>query len=377
MPKIVRVGELKDYTIIENACLRDMTLDIAERGLLVTMLSLPDNWDFSGIGLTSILPCGKSKVFSTLKKLEKAGYLKRERIYIDGKITDWEYRICGRPIFKEDACEENDSENINDENVDNPSLSVDNSVKNVDNISNSVDNYVDNSKNNTMRLYSDSKNSKNSENNAASVSALFSENLFLENQEVGFQEVENLEVENRYDNKIYNNKIYNNQVCNNQIYNNQSINQSNTVRIDRIDGTYKTDTDRMRHLQMQSEKTMNDYEIYKKIIKSNISFDDLCYSANYDEIRLFNEILEIMTETVAFNKKTININGSAIPAEVVKSRFLKTTYDEIQYVLETFSKNTTRIKNIRGYLISMIYNAGNTINSYYKAEVQHDFHGYG
>jgi len=188
MPKIVSVGELKDYTIIENACLRDMSLDIAERGLLVTMLSLPNNWDFSGIGLTSILPCDKSKVFSTLKKLEKAGYLKRERIYIDGKITDWEYRIYGRPIFKEDACRENDSENINDENVDNPSLSVDNSAKNVDNISNSVDNYVDNFKNNTMRLYS------NSENNATSVSDLFSENL---------------EVENRYDNKIYNNQSIN------------------------------------------------------------------------------------------------------------------------------------------------------------------------
>ena len=91
MPKIVRVGELKDYTIIENACLRDKALDITERGLLVTILSLPDNWDFSGLGLTSILPCGKSKAFSSLKKLEEAGYLKRKRIYINGKVADWEY----------------------------------------------------------------------------------------------------------------------------------------------------------------------------------------------------------------------------------------------------------------------------------------------
>ena len=89
MPKIVRIGEFKDYTLIENACLRDKALDIAERGLLVTMLSLPDNWDFNGVGLSSILPCGKSKVYSTLNKLETAGYLKRSRVYENGKVSDW------------------------------------------------------------------------------------------------------------------------------------------------------------------------------------------------------------------------------------------------------------------------------------------------
>lgn len=63
MPKVVRVGQHKDFTIIENDCLRDIALDIAERGLLVTMLSLPDNWDFSGIGLTSISSLWQDKGF--------------------------------------------------------------------------------------------------------------------------------------------------------------------------------------------------------------------------------------------------------------------------------------------------------------------------
>ena len=87
MTKIVRVGEFKDYTLIENACLRDKALDIAERGLLVTMLSLPDSWDFNGVGLSSILPCGKSKVYSTFNKLEAVGYLKRKRVYENGKVS--------------------------------------------------------------------------------------------------------------------------------------------------------------------------------------------------------------------------------------------------------------------------------------------------
>ena len=79
-----------------------MALDIAERGLLVTMLSLADNWDFNGVGVSSILPCGKIKVYNTLNVLEAAGYLKRKRVYINGKVSNWEYHICGRTIFKEE-----------------------------------------------------------------------------------------------------------------------------------------------------------------------------------------------------------------------------------------------------------------------------------
>lgn len=71
MPVIKRFEMGNGFTHIENDCLRDITLDIQERGLLVTMLSLPDGWDFSGLGLASILPCGKSKVYSTLKNLKR------------------------------------------------------------------------------------------------------------------------------------------------------------------------------------------------------------------------------------------------------------------------------------------------------------------
>lgn len=98
-------------------------------------------------------------------------------------------------------------------------------------------------------------------------------------------------------------------------------------------------------------------------------------SVKLGEVDLLEDIVEIMTNVVAFNKKPLIINDCEIPAEIVKSRFLKITYGEIQYILEKFSQTTTKINNIRKYLISMIYNAKSTINSYYKAEVQHDFYG--
>ena len=91
-----------NFTTVQNDFLRDRSLGFTERGLLITMLSLPDNWDFSAVGLASIVPDGKAKTYSSLSKLEKAGYLKRSRIYEDGKVVDWLYEFCDMPVFLEE-----------------------------------------------------------------------------------------------------------------------------------------------------------------------------------------------------------------------------------------------------------------------------------
>lgn len=97
MPKLKKKMS-KDFTTINNAMIRDKNLGGMERGVLLTMLSLPDNWNFSIRGLTCILPDGYTKISTALKKLEKAGYLVRERIYCDGKISDWEYTFSDEPM---------------------------------------------------------------------------------------------------------------------------------------------------------------------------------------------------------------------------------------------------------------------------------------
>ncbi len=83
------------YTIINNDCLRDKELDIEERGLLLTLVSLPDNWNFSITGLCKILPCGKDKINNALQKLEEKDYLRR--IYSrspDGRFDSIDYITC-------------------------------------------------------------------------------------------------------------------------------------------------------------------------------------------------------------------------------------------------------------------------------------------
>lgn len=93
---------IKDFTTVQNDFLRDTNLGISERGLLITMLSLPNGWDFSAVGLASILPDGERKTNTSLRKLEGAGYLKRSRLYDSkGKIVDWLYEFCDGAIFKD------------------------------------------------------------------------------------------------------------------------------------------------------------------------------------------------------------------------------------------------------------------------------------
>ena len=144
---------------------------------------------------------------------------------------------------------------------------------------------------------------------------------------------------------------------------------------DRIDGLIDKHTENYKQKQQEQEKVSEDYKAYKELIKTNICFNDLCVSVKLSDRELLDDIVNIMADVVSFNKNPLIINNCEIPAEIVKSRFLKITYGEIEYILEQFSKTTAKINNIRKYLIAMIYNAKSTINSYYKAEIQHDFYG--
>ena len=118
--------------------------------------------------------------------------------------------------------------------------------------------------------------------------------------------------------------------------------------------------------------TRSAIEIYRDIIKDNIEYDALCMS--YDPERV-TEILELIHETVCSSRKTIRIGGEDFPAEVVKSRFMKLGQFHVEYVFDCINKNTTKIHNIKAYLLTTLYNAPTTMGHYYTAEVNHDMYG--
>lgn len=57
---------------------------------------------------------------------------------------------------------------------------------------------------------------------------------------------------------------------------------------------------------------------------------------------------------------------------LVKSKFLKLNYPHVEYVINCLGKNIIKVRNIRSFLLASLFNAGSTISSYYKAEVNHD-----
>ena len=110
---------------------------------------------------------------------------------------------------------------------------------------------------------------------------------------------------------------------------------------------------------------------YKELLKENIEYDILIENHPLDRERI-DELLELMTDTVCTNRKTLRTAGDDYPAEVVKSRLLKLNSMHIEYVLDCMKKNTTDIRNIRKYLLAALYNAPATIDSYYTSLVSHD-----
>ena len=110
---------------------------------------------------------------------------------------------------------------------------------------------------------------------------------------------------------------------------------------------------------------------YRDLIRDNIQYP-LLVAQNPDDADLIDEIVELMTETVCARRKIIRVCGADFPAEVVKSQLLKLDAEHIRFVLKCLHENTSKIKNIKQYLLATLYNAPLTINSYYSALVSHD-----
>ena len=116
---------------------------------------------------------------------------------------------------------------------------------------------------------------------------------------------------------------------------------------------------------------MDAVRAYEEVIKDNIEYAYLIQDKNIDR-GMLDEIVSLMLETVCTRRKVIRIAGDDYPAELVKSKFMKLSSSHIQFVIDCMHQNTTKIRNIKKYLLAVLFNAPNTIDSYYTALVAHD-----
>lgn len=107
-------------------------------------------------------------------------------------------------------------------------------------------------------------------------------------------------------------------------------------------------------------------EGYRQYFYEQLSVENLMKNYPYDK-EIIEEIVEIILDTVCSNRATIRISSDDKPAAVVKGRFMKLSYEHIEFVLTGLKENNTRVRNIKQYILASLYNAPMTISSYYQS----------
>lgn len=105
-------------------------------------------------------------------------------------------------------------------------------------------------------------------------------------------------------------------------------------------------------------------------VKENIEYEHLRQELPYDDME---SLLELIVDVLSSTASTIRIGGEVLPVDAVRRRFRQLDSEHIKYIIDSMSQTTTKINNIRAYLLTALYNAPITIGPYYSAAVRHDF----
>ena len=161
-----------------------------------------------------------------------------------------------------------------------------------------------------------------------------------------------------------------NSQSNNTDFNETDFNETDFNEIDSIQSYLSPSAGEVRPV---GEDVIERMETYRALIQENIDYECFLDRREKEDV---DELIELMVEILMMpDDSVVRIGGADKPVSVVKSRFLKLTYSHIEYVLFSLHRNTSKVANIRAYLLTTLYNSSMTMNHYYQAEVNHDLYG--
>ncbi len=314
MSTVFRVEKTANYTVMSNTHLKDRRLSYKSKGLLSVILSLPPDWDYTITGLSVIAADGIDSVKTAIKELEQYGYVTRTQLRDErGRMAQNEYRVYENPTDNPDyVSTEQDSPEM-DAPVDNAAEHKPN--KSVPKKKSKCNFSVSPSAENPSTVTPTADNTQ-----ADTIEKL---NINILNTDKSIHSFTPAQAQERED------------------------------RIELID--------KGKNISFSS---VAERELYSEIIRENICYEDK-YAHNISDSQQVDELVSIMTDVICSSSPTIRVNGEAVSHEVVKSRFLKLTDEEIDYVLYAMQHNSSRIGNIRSYLITMLYNSKSTVSNYF------------
>ena len=310
---IFRVNRSKGYTVMSNHHLRNKELTLKAKGLLSQMLSLPEDWDYTLAGLSSINRESVDAIRTAVLELEKAGYITREQGRdAQGKLTPIVYTIYEQP-------QKSPSQNKTLPVLENP-IAVNSPL-------------LENPK---------------------------TDNPYMEKPLLEKPISDNPSSENPMQ--------LNKDILNKDILNKESIYQSTA--------TEKQTSESIPHSSKKFSDEMDkiDYPSVVEKIKSQISYDLLMTEGK--EKSTLDLIVSLIADVYCHNCKSIFANGITIPVERVAQEFSKIDYEHICYVFESIESVSSEreIKNIRNYLQTCLYNAPHTMDLSYDVQVNYDMH---
>jgi len=140
--------------------------------------------------------------------------------------------------------------------------------------------------------------------------------------------------------------------------------QSNTDGLNTYQSIHQEEPGAAAHCQDRTDgmDRMELADAYREIICENIEYGILV--ERHGKQRM-DETVELMLEVILSKRPYIRIAGDDFPREVVRSRFLKINSSHVEYVFDCIDNNTTKVGNIKAYLLTALYNAPATMGSYY------------
>ena len=123
-------------------------------------------------------------------------------------------------------------------------------------------------------------------------------------------------------------------------------------------------------LSDESEK-MKNRELLEEYFSQSLEVDLLLRLCPDDEDTIY-QIVDLLVDTCATNRKLLHIAGDDKPADVVRSRFMKLNADHIRFVLKCLAENSSPIRNMKQYLLASLYNAPTTMQLSYQNQTNHD-----
>ena len=312
---VFRIEKNKNYTVMANYHLRDISLSLKAKGLLSLMLSLPEGWDYTTKGLACICKDGVDSICSTVKELEKAGYVQRRRLRNElGHLTEIEYTILEKPVR--------------------PSSSEESALPG-----------------SSAKAGTPPKREKP-----------VLDYPVLDNPELAFPEQEEPEqaIPEQEEPEQENPAQLNIQ---------ESITEKLNTDLSSKDSFFPS----TEAVPVNRQVPLTDGRTERERIREQIEYKIMRDRYGQEQI---DELVEIMLEVAMNRSPTIRIGREAEYATAyVQDRFSRITSMHIERVCDGIRDNHTQVRNTKAYLLAALFNAVSTLDSYYTMQANSDFGG--